>query len=66
MKRKCPNCNSCCDIVWILPRRFFHCWLCDIYYDFLEGKMITIDIEAATGISNTVLREQFYGKAVEK
>jgi len=27
------------DIVWIENRRFFHCWLCDDWYDIVDGKI---------------------------
>ena len=58
--KKCLECNGCCDNVTIYPRRFFHCFYCDIYYDIVDGKFIEIDIEKEMGISKEVLRKQMY------
>jgi len=42
MAKKCPTCNSCLDIIWIMPNRFLHCWLDDIYYDIVDGNLVII------------------------
>lgn len=54
-RKKCPSCNSCLDMVWILPNRFYHCWLEDIWYNIIEEKMVIINIFEATGITSEQL-----------
>lgn len=48
---------SCTDVVWIMPRRFFHCWLCDIYYDIIDDKFTAINIEETMNVSKSALSE---------
>jgi hypothetical protein len=40
--KKCPDCKLCLDIVFILPRRFFHCFLCLKYYDIVDGNLVQV------------------------
>lgn len=63
-KKKCPSCNSCLDIVWLMPRRFYHCWLEDTWYDIVDNVVTLIDIEETTGIPKEVLDNlmESYGK----
>ena len=62
MKPKCLKCNGCCDIVWIMPRRVYHCQFCNIYYDIIDHKLTMIDAKALTGISQEELDKMFYSK----
>jgi len=56
---KCLQCNGCCDIVMVLPRRFYRCFYCRIYYDIVDGKIVEVDIEKETCIPKTVLDEMY-------
>lgn len=64
MAKKCPECRSCTDIVWIEPRRFFHCWLCDIYYDIVDNKFIVVDVTKELNITKETLAE-IYKKEIK-
>ena len=39
---KCIDCNLCLDVIWVEPRRFFRCWLCEKLYDKVDGKLVEI------------------------
>lgn len=41
--KKCPDCLLCLDVIWIVPRRIFRCYLCEKMYDILDGKLVEID-----------------------
>lgn len=63
---KCPECNSCLDIVWIMPRRFFHCWLCKQFYDKVDKEFVKIDIQKHINISTDDLEnlmENYYNES---
>jgi len=60
MRKKCPTCQSCCDTVMIMPRRFYHCYLCNIYYDIIEGKFTPVDAPAIMGVPKEELDKVFY------
>lgn len=64
MAKKCTVCNSCTDYVWIMPRRFFHCWLCDKYYDIIDGTMIEVDVKSIMGITQEQL-DALYKKEIK-
>ena len=42
---KCPECKSCCDLVYFGPKRFWHCWLCDIWYDGINSDLFVVSKE---------------------
>ena len=46
MSKKCLDCNLCLDVIWIEPRRFYHCFLCGQYYDIINGVITKIDVGA--------------------
>lgn len=54
---KCPTCESCLDVVWIMPKRFFHCWLCKEFYNKLGTQLEKINIEEHVSISKESLEE---------
>jgi hypothetical protein len=56
---KCKECRSCLDTVIIPPRRFYHCFLCDIYSERKNGKMLIVDIVKETGISKEILDKMY-------
>lgn len=43
--KKCPECKLCLDIIHILPRRFYHCYLCDRFFDVLDNKITQVDVD---------------------
>jgi hypothetical protein len=55
MAHKCLECNGCTDAVWILPRRFFHCAFCDIYYDIIADVMVKVDVVNEMNIHQEIL-----------
>ena len=44
--KKCPHCLLCLDIVYYMPKRFFHCYLCGRFYDFIDSKITEINPDA--------------------
>lgn len=66
MAKKCPDCVLCLDTVWIEPRRFLHCWLCDQYYDIVDGKLTAVDVEVEMGVHRELLRQQMYPEEFKK
>jgi len=47
MSPKCPTCNGCTTTTWIAERkRAFWCFLCQKYYDKIDGKLVEIDKDA--------------------
>jgi len=44
-KKKCPVCQSCLDMIWILPKRFYHCWLCKDFYDIINNELVVVSID---------------------
>lgn len=51
MKKKCPSCNSCLDLVWLMPNRYYHCWFEDVWYTTIGNEMAIIDIYKVSGYS---------------
>ena len=47
-----------------MPRRFFHCWLCDIYYDIKDGKLVVVNIEEEMGITKEILNDMYHEESV--
>lgn len=41
--KKCLDCRLCLDIVYFLPRRFYHCFLCQKYYDIIDAKLTVVN-----------------------
>jgi len=66
VSKKCPSCNSCLDIIWIMPRRFYHCWLEDVYYDLVDNKIVVVDVEKELGIHKEILSKMIQEKSNEK
>jgi hypothetical protein len=62
---KCPFCNSCLDIIMVMPRRYFRCWLEAKYFNLIDGKIVEVDIEKETGIPKAVL-DEWYNKESSK
>lgn len=60
---KCPKCNSCLNTIWILPKRFYHCWLCTDFYDKVGNDLIIVDVQSILGTSkeelNLILDEYY-------
>lgn len=56
--KKCPVCLSCFDMIWVGPRRVYHCWFCREFYDMIDNKPVVLDIEKETGISKDILEKQ--------
>jgi hypothetical protein len=59
---KCPNCNSCLDNVMIEPRRFFHCWLENTFYDKIAGKLILVDVYTLMSVDKDKIDALLYKK----
>jgi hypothetical protein len=60
---KCPECNSCLDVIWIMPNRFYHCWLCKDFYNNIDKKITKINIEETLGVPKESLEsllESYY------
>lgn len=66
MAKKCPDCQLCLDTIWIMPRRFFHCYLCLNYYDIIDGKVTKIIVEDELKSHLDLLIEQQESKENEK
>lgn len=60
MRHKCLECNGCCDIVMIMPRRFYHCFYCNLYYDIIDKKFTLVDAPAIMDIPKEELNKLFY------
>jgi hypothetical protein len=45
MNPKCFECHSCLDLVYFNNIRFWHCWLCDIWYDGIGSELHKITEE---------------------
>jgi len=45
MSKKCLDCKLCLDVIWIEPKRFYHCFLCDQFYDIIGGVLTKIDVD---------------------
>jgi hypothetical protein len=57
--KKCPDCNLCLDVVFLIPRRFLHCFLCGKYYDILDGKLtIVIPEEEVKKLLDLIIKQQ--------
>lgn len=56
--KKCLECNGCCDIIYRMPRRFFHCDFCDIYYDIIDNKLTRIDVDKEMMEYTKIIMEQ--------
>lgn len=44
-KKKCPECQSCLDMIWIMPKRFYRCWLCRDFYNIIDNKLTKLTLE---------------------
>ena len=55
MKKKCPVCNGCMDMIWVMPRRFYRCWFCKEFYDIVDNKSVVIDVQKIMNISKEEL-----------
>lgn len=63
---KCLDCSSCLDVIWIMPRRYLHCWLCRQFYDVKDGSLVKLDPIKDMGISNEMLQiimKDYYEKS---
>jgi len=41
---KCPDCKLCLDIVYLNNKRYFHCWLCNGYFDNDLGSRVVYPV----------------------
>ena len=41
---KCPECLGCMIQVWVLPKMYWHCSLCNLYYRILDGKLTLTEV----------------------
>lgn len=41
-RKKCKECLSCFNVVWIEPHRYYHCWLCNTWYAGQDSNLIQI------------------------
>lgn len=32
-RKKCKGCLSCFNLVWVEGKRYYHCWLCQTWYE---------------------------------
>jgi hypothetical protein len=32
-RKKCKECLSCFQIFWVNGRRYYHCWLCNTFWE---------------------------------
>ena len=37
--KKCPECNGCMDLVWVLPNRYYYCDFCEVYYGGADSNL---------------------------
>jgi len=54
---KCSRCGSCLDLVYFGNKRFFHCWLCDEWYDGILPDLHTVPEEDVRVYANQIMKE---------
>jgi hypothetical protein len=60
---KCPSCKICMDNITIIPRRFYHCFIENTFYDIIDGKPALVeDVYTLMNVSKEELDKLFYSK----
>lgn len=55
---KCVDCLSCLDLVYFGPKRFYHCWLCDLWYDGIIPNLYKVSKEEVNKYAIPILDEK--------
>lgn len=58
--KKCLECDGCTDIIWLEPRRFFHCRFCNLFYDIEDNTFVKVDVYTLMGVAKAELDAVLY------
>jgi len=42
-RKKCKTCLTCFNLVWVESKRYYHCWLCDTWYEGRDDDLKLIE-----------------------